>query len=800
MRSFGPFRRILACVVLLLGSQPLFAADAFVVTDIQMSGLQRISEGTVLNYLPLREGETATPDDIRLAIRSLYRAGFFEDIQVRRDGGVLIFVFDERPTISSFTFSGNKDIETPQLEKILRSEGLAEGRIFNASTLEIMEAELESVYQSRGKYNAIVNTHVRETANNLVEVSIDIQEGEISTISSINIVGNELFPDDKLKEQFELKETGFWSWFNSDDRYSRETLVGDLERLRSYYFDRGYADFEAENVQVSLSPNRRDVFVTLGLREGDVYTVSENQLRGELVLPADQLEPMILLRAGDTFSMGLAEAGAQLIVRRLELEGYAFAEVEPIPQVDREAKTVSITYQVDPGRRAYVRSVVFNGAQGTSDEVFRREMRVFEGAWLSNARVERSKVRLERLPFVEKVSVDTTPVPGSPDLVDVVYDVKERNAGQFQIGVGYAGSATGIIGNASVSHTNFLGTGDQVNFAVQSSSFSRSLSVSHRDPFASVEGVSRSLSFFYRDSSSLGRSLEQFDTTAYGGGVDYSYPVSEYASVGWGASASHNEITSRLPGASFVIEEFLTNPDHGQVTLTPLGVGSELAKLTYNELDLTGRYVFDTRNRSIFATFGQRRSVSLSLATAPGDIEYYLAQYEQRNFFPMGSGFTLTTNMDLGLAEPLGSATALPPGKRFFGGGFDTIRGFRESFLGPRDLTILNEDGSIEHLGTRYPVGGRLRTFFQAELLLPNFAADDPTTPPENSQFSLFVDTGYVFREVEDFDVNEFRVSTGLAATFLTPIGALRFSFGVPIVYKDGDSLERIQFTVGSVF
>lgn len=802
MRIHGLIRQLLfVTLIAVAAAQNAYAADAFVVSDIEMVGLQRISEGTVLNYLPIREGETVTNEDVRLAVRSLFRAGFFEDIRVRRDGGTVIFDFDERPTIAEFTISGNKDIETEQLQRIMRSQGLAEGRVFNASTLEAMEAELEGVYQSRGKYNAIVESSVERLPNNLVEVAVTIKEGSVSRIAGINMVGNEVFPDQRLKDEIELKPSHFWSWLQADDKYSREALVGDIEKLRSFYYDRGYADFEAENVQVSLSPDKRDVFLTLGLREGDVYTVSENQLRGEMIVPVEELEQYILLKPEQTFSMRLAEAGAQFMVQRLELEGYAFAEVEPVPEVDRDSKTVKITYTVNPGRRAYVRSIVFKGAPGTNDDVFRREMRVFEGAWLNNARVERSKVRLERLPYVESVQVETQPVQGSPDLVDVIYDIKERNAGEFQVGVGYAGSATGIIGNVSVSHTNFLGTGDQVNFALVSSNYSKSLSVTHRDPYATIDGISRSLSVFYRDSNSLGRRLEQFDTTSYGGGVDYAYPISEYSSIGWGISASRNDVSSQSPGASYLVEQFLTDPAHGDVTISPLGPGLDLLKLTYNEMVLNGRYVFDSRNRAIFATRGQRRELSLALATAPGDVEYYQGKFEQRNFFPLGGGFTITTNMDIAVAEPVGDSNELPPGKRFMAGGFDTIRGFRESYLGPRDENVFDEDGNLIHAATNnYPVGGRLRTFFQGELLLPKFTGDDPAAPPENSQFSVFVDTGYVFSDVDQFDFDEFRVSAGVAGTFLTPVGALRFGLGVPIVRKDGDELERIQFTIGSVF
>lgn len=775
------------------------AMEAFVLEDIEMQGLARISEGTVLNYMTLREGETVSEDDIQLAIRTLFRAGFFRDIAVRRDGNTLVFEFNERPSIAEFTVTGNKDIETETLNQILRSEGLAEGRIFDQSVLEMMEQELLRVYHSRGKYSVRISTHVRELQNNLVEVDISISEGVAATIRNINIVGNGVFAEDALLKQMELKESHFWSWLDDDDKYSREKLVGDLEKLKSYYYNRGYADFDVTGVQVALSESKEDVFITLNVREGDVYTVSGSEFLGELIVKEDGLRPYVLLKEGDTFSMQMAEAGAELMVRRLEVEGYAFAEVEPIPQVDRESRQVKIVYRVDPGRRSFARSILFKGAPGTNDEVFRRELRQFEGAWLSNALLERSKVRIERLPYVEKVESSTVPVPGSDDLVDAVFDIKERSAGNFLFGVGFGGSATGVLLNASVTHSNFMGTGERVDVAAASSTFSKRISFSHRDPYATINGVSRTLSAYYTSAEAFGIGLEEFNTETFGFGVDYSYPISEYAYLGFGLNASRNDVSTQVPGSSLPLEEFITDPAHGDVTITPFG-GFDLAGIEYNELAVSATVTWDTRNRSIFATRGSRRLIGTTVALAPGDVQYYQARFEQRNFFPLGGGYTITTNAELALADTYGDDSALPPGKRYFAGGFESVRGFRERYLGPRDVSTFDEAGQVLHQGTGYPVGGKLRTVLQSELLLPNFAAEDPTDPPENTQFSLFMDAGYLFREPGDFDVEEFRVSAGVAATFLTPIGALRFSYGFPIRYDASDRTERIQFTVGSVF
>ncbi|MDX1454947.1 MAG: outer membrane protein assembly factor BamA [Gammaproteobacteria bacterium] len=780
------------------------AQEAFVLEDIEIAGLLRISEGTVLNYLPLTPGDTVGRDDIQVAVRSLFRAGFFKDIAVRRDGNVLIFVVEERPSIAAFEVIGNKDIETPVLMQILRSEGLAEGRVFDRSVLEGMETEIYRVYHSRGKYSVHINTQVKELPNNLVDVSIGINEGALASIRDINIIGNEVFSDELLLEQMQLEVSGFWSWTDDADKYSREALVGDLEALRSYYLDRGYADFNIIDVLVSLSDDREDVFLTLRVEEGDVYTVESSEFRGDLKTDEEALRSMIILKDGETFSMQLAEAGAIFMTRTFESRGYAFAEVEPVPEVDRENKTVKVVYQIDTGARTFARNIIFKGAPKTNDEVFRREMRQFESAWLSNALIERGKVRLERLPFVESVQSGTEPVVGEGDLVDVTYEIKERSAGNFLVGVGFGGSATGTLLNASVTHANFMGTGERVQVAAVSSSFSKQLVLSHTDPYSTINGVSRTLELIYRSSDSFGRGLEEFNTETYGAAADFSWPISEYEYFGVGLSANVNELTGTdsagQGGSSLTITNFITDPAHGETRSVPLNPTIDLIGIKYTDVNATASYSYDTRNRSIFATRGRQRILSVTAAGAPGDVDYYRGRISQRDFFPIGAGFTLTTIGTIRFADTYGETSELPPGQRFFAGGFDTIRGFRESYLGPRDETTYDADGNVAHIGTGFPTGGKLSTFAQVELLLPNYGAEDPTTPPENTQFSLFFDTGSLYEEFDDFDVDQFRTSAGVAATFLTPIGALRFSYGYPLRTRDGDRTERIQFTVGQVF
>ncbi|MDX1443409.1 MAG: outer membrane protein assembly factor BamA [Gammaproteobacteria bacterium] len=806
MRIKQAILALAAVTVLALAISPVAkAAESFTVADIRFVGIQRISEGTALNYLPVREGDTVTSDDVRSSIRALFRAGFFEDVQARRDGNTLIFVVKERPTIAEFDISGNKEIKTEQLEQIMRSQGLTPGRILDRSILDLMKTELIRQYHSRGRYNVIINFAVQELPNNLAEIDLIIREGETSRIKDINFVGNHAFDEDRLREEMELDSTNFWSWIASDDKYAREQLVGDLEAIESFYLNRGYADFRVDDVIVSLSPLKQNVYLTIKIEEGDVYTVEESKILGNLIVPVEELRRYIVLKPGETFSQAMAEASAQFMAQRLEAEGYAFAEINPVPQVDRETRKVTVVYQVDPGRRVGVRSVMFEGAPGTNDEVYRRQMRQFEGAWLSNARVERSKVRIERLPFVEKVETETVPVQGRDDLVDVKFNIKERSAGEFQVGVGYAGSATGIIGNASISHANFMGSGERIKMDLQSTSYQKVLSLSHSDPYSTINGITQNVSLFYSDQDSLARGFEDFASTSFGGGIDFIYPVSEFASIGWGVNVSKNEVSSQdsliSPVISIPVRDFLTDPAHGDVTILPLTPDLTFLKLEYTDFVLSLRAGYDSRNRSIFATRGSQRTIRTQVSGYPGDVQYYGITGEMRDFFGLGGGYTLTTLLDVGYIDTYGESSALPPSKRLFAGGFDTIRGFRQRYLGPIDRNVFDPDtGELVHRGTGTPVGGKLRTFLQTELLLPNFTADDPTTPAESAQFSLFVDAGNLYREPEDFDVSTWRVSAGVAATFLTPVGALRFSYGIPIETQPGDELERVQFTIGSVF
>jgi len=487
-----------ATLVLFLAAIPTYAADEFVVRDIRIEGLMRISEGTVFNYLPINIGDTLDQQRVQEALRAVFATGFFKDVEFRRDGSTLVIAVLERPSIASFSISGNKDIKTEDLEEPLANIGLKVGRIFDRAVLDEVERSLTDQYYSQGKYGAQISTEVEELPDNNVGISINIKEGDRAKIRQINIVGNYTFPDEDILENMELQTPNWLSWIRQDDRYSREALSGDLEMLRSYYMDRGFADFSLESTQVAISPDKKDIFITINVVEGDRYVVSDVKLAGDLVLSPNQLNPFIQVKPGQIFSQRLISQSTELIQLLLGEEGYAFAEVNPVPELDKENKEVAITFYIDPKNRVYVRRINFNGASSVNDEVFRREVRQFEGSYLSNSRLERSKIRIQRLPYIEAVNVSTTPVAGTPDLVDVDFDIKEGLPGQFGGGLGYS-DAQKLMLNLNFVHTNFMGTGNRIAANINTGKFSKAYSVSHTDPYTTIDEVSRTVSFTYRN-------------------------------------------------------------------------------------------------------------------------------------------------------------------------------------------------------------------------------------------------------------------------------------------------------------
>ncbi len=773
------------------------AAGDFVVKDMRVEGLQRISEGTVFNYLPINIGDTVDGVRIGEAIRALYGQDLFDDIEMRRDGDTLLIVVRERPSIESFEIDGNKDIKTEDLMESLRGVGLARGRTFDRSVLDNVEMFLREQYYDRGKYGVAIDTTIQDRPNNTVRIKIDVKEGDRAKIRQVNIVGNKTFTDKEVRADFTLDTANWLSWIRQDDRYAKEALEGDLEILRSFYMDRGYADFKIESTQVAISPNKKDIFVTVNIDEGELYTISEVKLVGEMVIDEVFLRSMVLAQPGSVFNQNLLTQSADLMSFRLGEEGYANAEIEPVPELDREKQEAEITFYVNPQNRVYVRNINFRGVDQVDDEVLRREMRQMESSYLSNRLVDRSKIRLQRLPYVESVEVNNSPVPGSPDLVDVDFDIEYRMPGQFSGGVGYSESQKVML-NGSIVHTNFLGTGNRVAVELNSGRFQKLYSISHSDPYRTMDGVRRTLSLNYSDFTRPVSASTEFSTTRAGVTVDYGYPISEFQTLSFGATFQHSELLAT--NSSEQARDWIVN--NGNTYIQDLGPFGTSPGTKFDTVELIAGWSYDSRNRALFANRGTRQQLFLSAAVPGSDVEYYQARYSLTKYFPLWSNkWTLRLNTELGIGEALGDTTALPPYKQFYGGGPQSVRGFKESYLGPRDSAFR-------------PYGGNVLVASQLELILPL-----PDKWASQARASLFYDVGNVFNtgEVEFFDklgspieykpdFDELRSSVGIGVQWLAPLGLFRFSYAYPLNAYDGndryfgDELERFQFSIGQAF
>jgi outer membrane protein insertion porin family len=774
------------------------AAGTFVVKDMRVEGLQRISEGTVFNYLPINIGDTIDSIRIGEAIRALYGQNLFDDIEMRREEDTLIIVVKERPSIENFSIDGNKDIKTEDLMESLRNVGLARGRTFDRSVLDNVEMFLREQYYDRGKYGVDIKTNVIDRPNNTVRISVDVKEGDRAKIRQVNIIGNESFAEKEIRAGFTLDTANWLSWIRQDDRYAKEALEGDLEILRSFYMDRGYADFRVDSTQVAISPNKKDIFVTINVQEGDVYTISEVKLVGEMVVPEQFLRSFIFTQPGAVFNQNILTQSAEFMQFRLGEEGYANAEIEPVPELDHEAKEASITFYLNPQSRVYVRNISFNGIAEVDDEVLRREMRQMEGSYLSNSLMDRSKILLQRLPYIEPgVDYRTTPVPGSPDLVDVDVDLEYRMPGQFSGGVGYSESQKLLL-NGSIVHTNFLGTGNRVALELNSGRFQKLYSLSHTDPYRTMDGVHRTVSVNFRDITQFTSAASDFSTTSAGATVDYGYPISEFQRLSFGLTFQHSELLSST-NSTQQAQDWVAN--NGDPFIQDLGNGAVFFGTEFNTVELIAGWSYDSRNRSLFATRGTRQQFFLSAAIPGSDVEFYQARFNFTKYFPITPKWVVRFNAELGISEALGDTTAAPPYKQFFGGGPQSVRGFKESYLGPRD-------------SFGRPYGGNVLAASQLELIIPL-----PDKFASQARASIFYDVGNVFNTGEVTftdklgspieykpDLDELRTSVGIGVQWLAPLGLFRFSYALPLNEYDGndryygDEIERFQFSIGQAF
>jgi outer membrane protein insertion porin family len=790
--------RVVQCALLCAAawtSTAAFAAfEPFVVRNFRVEGAQRIAEGTIYNYLPINIGDTVDERRLREAGRALFETGFFQDFEFRRDADTLVIVVLERPSILEFTFDGNKDIKDEDLEKVLSENGLATGKTFDQSTLDQLTQSLTEEYYGRGKYAAKVTPTVENLEDNRVRVSIQIEEGDRAKIRQVNIVGNDSFPESAIIDGFELSTGNWLSFIRNNDRYSREALEGDLEKLRSFYMDRGYADFRADDVQVAISPDKRDIFVTISITEGDQYTISDVKLAGEMVIPARELEGLMLAQPGQTFSQIVLTNSEELMALRLGEDGYAFAEIRAVPELDETAKTAAITFFVDPRNRVYVRRINFNGADNVNDEVFRREMRQLEGGYLSNRLVDRSEFGLRQLPYVESVEHETTPVAGSADLVDVDFEVEEGLPGQFGGSLGYS-ETYGITLGGNFIHSNFMGTGRRVALELRGGEYQKIYDINFTDPYRNIDGVSRTISFTYQDITQYTSSTSDFDTSTLSAGMNWSWPVANLQRLTFGFAYQDAELLtsdfSSRQARAWVLQ-------NGETFRGPSGFSGTKVQT----LDLITAWQLNGLNAGMFPTAGARLSGGLNISLPGSDIEYWIASLDFTKYFPLRGRWLFRIHNELSYGDSYGdNTTAIPPFRNRYGGGPGSVRGFKESYLGPRD-----DFGN--------PYGGNVLSANQFELIIPT-----PAKIAGSTRIALFFDAAGVFETGGvnffdklgdpidyDWDYDRLKKSVGLGVEWLAPLGLLRFSYAVPLnedAATDrfyGDEIERFQFSIGNAF
>lgn len=751
-------------VSIILSCGVAHAFEPFVVKDIRLEGLRRIAPGTVFNYLPVKVGDKVDQKRAQTIIETLFKTGLFKNIRLERDGLVLLVYLEEQATIAKITFEGNEDITTEDLTKALKDIDFTEGRVFNRSLLEKVELVLQRQYLNLGKYAVRVKSTVTPVTHNQVNIHVAITEGSVAKIQQINLIGNHAFGDDELLDEIELSTGGWFSFYTKDNQYSRQKLAADLETLRTFYLDRGYLNFNLESAQVSITPDKKGVYITVNLTEGDQYTVSAINLVGNLILPESELRTKMTIQVNEVFSQKTAGASSEALSERLGDEGYAFANINMVPNLDTKNKTVTLSFFVDPGRRVYVHRINFFGNTRTRDEVLRREMRQMEGGWISTGKVKRSRERLERLAYFDEVKVETPPVPNTDDQVDVNFTIVERPSGNLQAGVGYS-QVQGFMVNANVELDNFLGSGRRVGVAFNNSQISTVYRFSHFNPYTNIDGVSRGYSLFYRTTDAEEANLSRYTMDQYGLTLNHGLPITEYNSVGIGLEFDNTLLKTTDYSAQEVQDFIAENGDE------------------YNSYRLTARWARDTRDKTLFPDRGVLQSFNAEIALPISDLDYYKISYRQQWLHPLLSDYILLLESEVAYGDGYGDSSELPFFENYTAGGPRTVRGFRENTLGPLDSNYR-------------PLGGNLRVVGNMEIILPVPFA----TKIQSFRLSAFFDVGNVYGAEEDFDASLLRYSTGLAAIWWTHIGVLSFSLAKPLNAKDDDQTQPFQFSIGTSF
>ena len=767
-------RSAAACLLAVLPAVAL--GQSFVVEDIRVEGLRRVSTGTVFNELPIAVGDEATPGDTAEAIKRLFATGFFDDVRIERDGSAVVVIVEERPSIANIEFSGNDKLETEDLLESLRRVGLSVGRIFDPAILDRTEQEIRETYFAQGRYSAEVETTVTPLERHRVGIHFEIGEGEVARIRHINIVGNRSFDEDDLLDLFDSTTRTLFSWLTGSDRYSKQKVAGDLERLRSHYLDRGFVNFSVDSTQVSVTPDKRFIYITINVSEGKTFEVGKVELAGELIIPPEELLDLVEVREGDVFNRSDVAATAASVKDRLGDEGYAFANVNPVPEVREEEGEVDIAFFVDPGQRVYVRRIEFRGNHQTRDEVLRREMRQLEGAWVVNRDLNRSRQRLLQLGHFDEVRIETQPVPGTSDQVDVIVHVTERASGALLLSAGYA-QDRGALVNVAVTQENLFGTGNAASLTFNNSTSQREYAVAYTNPYFRPEGISRRLFARHEETDARELDISDYSTDVTGAGVNFGIPFTEYDRFHVGISAEAIDFTPGI-NASREVRGFAEE----------IG-GSSGRGGDYIELLGTARWSRDSRDRRILPTEGSYSS-ALAEVTIPGsELGYYRTRLSHQQFFPVTERWILMAEAEVGYGDGYGDTDSLPLTSHFYAGGVRSVRGFRSNTLGPRDTPT--RPGVVAR-----PIGGDFLTLGRAELILPLPFLD------ESTQFRLtgFLDAGNVFESIDDFEADEIRYSTGFSTIWFAGIGIITTSWGFPLNAKSGDREQRFQFTIGTTF
>ena len=766
------FRRsLIGAAVLAFCSGQALAVAPFTVKDIRVEGIQRTEAGTVFSYLPVRVGETFSDEKSVAAIKALYATGFFKDVRLEVDGDVLVVLVEERPAIAAVEFTGTKEFEKDVLVKALKEIGVGEAKIFDKASVDRAEQELKRQYLSHGLYGVKITTTVTPIERNRVNVVFAVDEGEVARIKQINIVGNKAFSDKELREQIALNTGGWFSWYTKADQYSKTKLTGDIESLKSFYLDRGYIEMQVDSTQVSITPDKKDIYLTINITEGEKYKIAGTKFEGEMFGREEELKALNLLRDGDIYSGARLTATNKRIQDRLATFGYAFANVNANPEINREKHEVSFTFFVDPGKRVYVRHMNIAGNTTTRDEVIRREFRQFESSWYDSNKIKLSRDRVDRLGYFKDVTIDTPEAQGTTDQVDVNMTVVEKPTGNFLIGGAFSQSEKFTL-SASISQANFAGSGNTVGIELNTSHYSRTIAFSQTNPYFTDDGISRSFEVYLRTTEPPALNIGSYKIKQTGGRMSFGVPFSEVDTVFFGAGVERSQIetdsTSPLRFRQYVI-------DNG-------GPSDGIGSATTNSIPLTAAWQRDSRDSAMTPSIGRYQRVNLE-ADLIGDQKYFRAIYEHQYFRPLFSKVTLALKGELDYGHGIGNHV-YPVFKNFYGGGIGSVRGYLSSSL-----------GAVEP-STNDALGGASRLIGNAELQMP--------FPGSGNDRSLrwfgFLDGGQVYQEGEKMRISQLRYSAGLGISWISPVGPLKLSYAKPLNAKPTDRLERFQFQMGTGF